>query len=128
MVCGFNFEGHLHNGDPIDAKTVRVPKDRPPFDNWDWASSARDALTMKGFDKWNEWSVAGTLYQWERYNGFGYRKFHPETKSPYLWSYSNHYTQGKYIADGKWSATHVSKQCGAATILRAMVNRGLVVL
>jgi lysozyme family protein len=128
MECGFNFEGHLHNGDPIGAKTVHVPKNRPPFDDWDWSSSARDALTMKGFDDWNEWSIAGSLYQWERYNGFGYRKFHPETKSPYLWSYSNHYTRGKYVADGQWSASHVSKQCGAATILRAMVNRGLVAL
>ena len=128
MECGFNFEGHLHNGDPLDAKTVHVPKDRPPFDNWDWTSSARDALTMKGFDSWNEWSIAGALYQWERYNGFGYRKFHPETKSPYLWSFSNHYTKGKYVADGEWSASHVSKQCGAATLLRALVNRGLVAL
>jgi lysozyme family protein len=128
MECGFNFEGHLHNGDPLDAKTVHVPKGRPLSDNWDWASSARDALTMKGFDSWNEWSTAGALYQWERYNGFGYRKFHPETKSPYLWSFSNHYTKGKYVADGDWSATHVSKQCGAATLLRAMVNRGLVAL
>lgn len=128
MECGFDFNGHLHNGDPLNAKTVHVPKDRPPFDNWDWDTSAQDALTMKGFDSWNEWTIAGALYQWERYNGFGYRKYHPETKSPYLWSFSNHYTKGKYVADGEWSESHVSKQCGAGTLLRALVNRGLAVL
>ena len=47
-------------------------------------------------------------------------------KSPYLWAFSNHYTRGKYVADGRWSETAVSRQAGAATLLRRMAERGLV--
>ena len=28
MESGFNFKGHLHNGDPLTARTVQVPKGR----------------------------------------------------------------------------------------------------
>jgi hypothetical protein len=44
--------------------------------------------------------------------------------SPYLWGFSSHYKSGKYIADGTWSDTAVSKQCGAALLLRRMVESG----
>jgi hypothetical protein len=45
-------------------------------------------------------------------------------KSPYLWSFSNQYTQGKYIADGTWSDTAVSRQCGAAVVIKRLEQRG----
>ena len=46
MECGFNFSCHLHNGDPLTARDVHVPKGRPagtapPFT---WLQSAVDAL------------------------------------------------------------------------------------
>ena len=44
-----------------------------------------------------------TLYELERYNGFGYRDRRPQVLSPYLWSFSNHYSRGKYVADGRFS-------------------------
>ena len=40
--------------------------------------------------------------------------------SPYLWSFSNHYARGKYVADGHFSATAVSQQCGAALLLKRL--------
>jgi len=62
----------------------------------------------------------------EGYNGFGYRTRHPEVLSPYLWSYSNHYESGKYVADGTFSPSAVSQQCGAAILLRRMSETGTI--
>lgn len=126
MESGLSFNGHLHNGDPLIAKTKHVPKDRPvngspPFT---WEESATDALQYQKLNKWADWSLPGLLYKLEEYNGWGYRVRHPHVLSPYLWSFSNHYTKGKYIADGTWSETAVSQQCGAAVLLRRMVEKG----
>ena len=123
-----NFQRHLHNGDPLSGRTVQVPKGRPrtgtpPFD---WKDSATDALTLKNLFNWTDWSVPGMLYKLEQYNGWGYRSYHPHVKSPYLWSFSNHYTSGKYVKDGKWSDTAKSQQCGAATILRRLAEKQVI--
>ncbi len=128
MECGLRFDEHLHNGDPLTARTVQVPAGRPkkgspPFQ---WAISAADALECDGLTSWQDWSVPGTCYKLEGYNGWGYRSHGVNT--PYLWSYSNNYTSGKYITDGVWSNTAVSRQCGAAVILRRMAEKGQIVL
>jgi len=128
LEAGLDFRSHLHNGDPLTARTVRVPKGRPldgqpPFT---WEESARDALTLKKLPQWTDWSLAGIAYVLEGYNGFGYRLYHPEVKSPYLWSATIAYTAGKYVADGSWSATAVSKQCGAMALLACLVELGRV--
>lgn len=124
MEASQNFKAHLHNGDPLTARTVQVPAGRPkkgtpPFS---WEDSAEDALAMRGLGAKTDWSLAGMLYQLEGYNGWGYRLHHPHVLTPYLWSFSNHYTSGKYVADGTWSDTAVSKQCGAAVLLRRMAE------
>jgi lysozyme family protein len=126
LECSQNFGQHLHNGDPLRARTTHVPAGRPargepPFT---WEESATDALTMQGLPQWKDWSIAGILYCLEGYNGWGYRLHHPEVKSPYLWSASNQYESGKYVADGRWSDTAVSAQCGAASLLRRMAEKG----
>jgi lysozyme family protein len=64
------------------------------------------------------------LYRFEKYNGFGYRR--RGIVSPYLWSFSNQYTKGKYIADGKWSSEAVSRQCGAALLVKELVAQGAI--
>jgi len=125
MECGQNFNRHLHNGDPLDRPTVQVPKGRPPGKGpWTWEQSATDALTIQGFQRWKDWSVAGVLYKLECYNGTGYRLYHPSVLSPYLWSYSNHYSAGKYKADGAFSASAQSKQPGTAVLLRRLAEKG----
>ncbi|MFO7648576.1 hypothetical protein [Halomonas sp. 3H] len=128
MESGCRFDCHLHNGDPLTGRTVQVPAGRPkrgapPFT---WEQSAEDAMTLKRLGADTDWSLAGTLYQLERYNGWGYRMYHPHVLSPYLWSFSGHYTSGRYVADGRWSDSAVSKQCGAAVLLRRMTERGLI--
>src|SRR5262245_181170 len=127
MECGLDFAGHLHNGDPLTARTTHVPKGRPPDGEppFTWEESADDALQFEGWRRWTDDSVAGTLYRIEGYNGFGYRLHHPQVLSPYLWSGSVHYTRGKYVSDGTWSDTAVSRQIGAAVLLRRLAERGL---
>jgi len=119
-----NFSTHLHNGDPLTARTVQVPAGRPiagspPFT---WEASARDALTLKGFVGQSDWSTARMLHRWEGNNGFGYRQ--RGLPSPYLWSFSQHYTKGRFIRDHVFDPESVSQQCGAAVLLKALQSQG----
>lgn len=128
MESSQSFKGHLHNGDPLTARTRQVPKGRPKTGNppFTWEASAADALSLRGLGAGKDWTLAGLLYQLEGYNGWGYRLYHPHVLSPYLWSGSQHYLQGKYVADGAWSDTAVSKQIGAAVLLRRLAEKGAV--
>lgn len=128
LECSFNFKAHLHNGDPLRAPTVQVPRGRPTPWNPpnDWVSSAKDSLTYEGYVDQDDWSLPRTLYRFEGYNGFRSRANGINT--PYLWSFSNHYTRGKFVADNVWDANAVSKQCGAAVMLKALVERGAATL
>ena len=120
MECGLDFTKHLHNGDSLKRRTVNEPEGRPKTGQPPFAFdvSALDALEYDKFTTWRDWSIGGICYKLEGFNGWGYRA--QKINSPYLWSYSNLYTSGKYIADKKWSKTAVSRQCGAAVILRRM--------
>jgi lysozyme family protein len=124
LEASFNFAGHLHNGDPLTGRTVQVPKGRPA--QWnppnDWVSSAVDAIRYEGYADAADWSLPVALYRFESYNGFGYRS--RNINSPYLWSFSNHYTSGKFVQDGRYDPTAVSRQCGAAVMLKALVAAG----
>lgn len=130
MECGFNFHTHLHNGDPLSKRTVQEPAGRPPINAgnppFEWKVSAIDALQYDRFTSWDEWDVPGICYKLEGYNGWGYRKHN--VNSPYLWSFSNNYTSGKYIADGLWDGAAVSRQVGAVTALKQMVSDHFVAL
>lgn len=124
MEAGFNFSCHLHNGDPLTARTRRVPAGHPvsgspPFT---WRASALDALKLKGLHQVPSWPMERVLFELERYNGFGYRLRGLPT--PYLWSFSNLYSKGKYVADHDFDPEAISKQCGAATILKGLEASG----
>ncbi len=120
LECGSNFTLHLHNGDPLGARTTHVPKGRPvagdpPFT---WEQSAEDALRMKGYVDQPDWSLAAMLFRWETFNGMGYRL--RGLASPYLWSFSNIYKGGLFIADHVFDPNAMSKQCGAAVLLKRL--------
>lgn len=119
---------HLHNGDPLSKRTTHTPRGRPALGNppFTWEASACDALIYDGLDEWTDWSVAGILFELEKFNGFGYRS--RGLSSPYLWSGSQHYTKGKFVADGKYDAKAVSEQLGAGVLLHALCLGGLVAL
>jgi cephalosporin hydroxylase len=65
-------------------------------------------------------SFAGICFKLEGFNGFGSR--FKGIHTPYLWSFSNHCTAGKFVADGVFSPTAISRQCGAAVILRRLLE------
>jgi lysozyme family protein len=126
LEAGGDFSRHLHNGDPLTGRTVHVPAGRPSQGNppFTWEESASDAMAYDGLTQVTDWSVEHLAYLFERFNGFGYRLYHPQVKSPYLWSYSNQYTSGKYVGDGQWSQTAVSQQCGAMVLLKRLQEAG----
>lgn len=113
------FKAVLHNGEKIvgtGKRTTLVPKGKGPFK--DWNSAAIDALGGAGKLKQKAWDIGSALAFLEKYNGMGYRAH--GVPSPYLWSYTDQYVQGKYVADGKWSPTAVSKQSGVAAIMKEL--------
>ena len=127
MEGNASFNTHLHNGDPISAPTVNWPPGRPP--GWQasmpWETSARDAITYDGLDNWDDWTLAGMLYRLERFNGMGTRTRYGRATA-YLWSYANHFVTGKYTSDHNYDPGAISKQPGAAVLLRRMVDRNIV--
>jgi len=133
-----NFHEHLHNGDPLTGRTVHEPAGRPAANPgggpdppsrtnpYTWGESTQDAIRMHGLHTWTDWDLAGTLFKLEEYNGWGYRMYHADVLSPYLWSFTNHYTKGKYSDDGNFDPDLVDRQAGAAAVLRMMVTTGTV--
>lgn len=124
MESDGRFDRHLHNGDPLTARTVHVPtgrpaRGRPPFT---WMASAVDALTLKNLDQERDWSIPRQLWHFESWNGWGYRRRN-RPPSPYLWAGSNHERPGKFVADGTYDRTAVSRQVGAAVLLRMLLDQ-----
>ncbi len=120
MECSQNFNRYLGNGERLDRVTTLVPAGRGPFANFE--EGAIDALKLQGADKITDWSIDNVLYFLEGYNGYGYSKYQ-HINSPYLWSGSNHYTSGKYIADGKYDSNAISQQIGVALMLKAIIYK-----
>lgn len=121
MESSLDFTKHLHNGDPLTARTTHAPAGRPlgtpPFT---WEESAEDALKLRGLDNVYDWSIPHTLLELEGYNGFGYAR--RGIQSPYLWAGSSIYKKGKYVADGHFDPEAVSSQIGAALLLKQFVS------
>jgi lysozyme family protein len=120
-----SFRAHLHNGDPLTARTVHVPAGRPvagspPFT---WETSAADALTMRGING-AAWTVADALAEAERYNGLGYQ--HRGLRSPYLWGGTILQQPGKYVADGHFDPTAWDNQIGVAALMSVLAGLGVV--
>jgi len=123
-----------HSGRFTVSMTVTDPIDVPPGQpipnatilDSQWDDTARALLRSRGLTSWTDWSVPGAAYQWERFSGFGYRSH--DVPTPYLWSYSNQYTAGKFIRANVFSATTVSQQAGAMVLLRRLIDLSVVPL
>lgn len=118
-----DFRGVLHNGEHIigtGRKTKLVPAGRGPFSTWEEA--AVDALRIKNLQNVKDWTIERIGYESERFNGFGY--VNKGINSPYVWSGSNLYSAGKYVADGRYDANHVDKQLGVMPIMRRIFDLG----
>lgn len=115
-----NWGRSLAQGDPWNRVSTHVPRGRGPFTSWE--AAAIDALVSCApyAARNKDWSAGGALTLLEGYNGLGYyRKGIP---SPYLWSGTDQYRAGKYVADGVFDPNHVDKQPGCATLIRAMMS------
>lgn len=124
LEASFAFTRHLHNGDPLTARTTHVPAGRPAHGSppFTWEESAADALRGHNLHRVADWSLARTLYEIERFNGFGYR--YRQSPSPYLWSCSDQYRGGKFVKDGVFDPNAMSRQVGAATVLKTLIAKG----
>jgi lysozyme family protein len=116
-----NFKTHLHNGDPLAARTRHVPAGRPkagtpPFE---FTASAIDALTMSPhqLQKVPVWSTERILYELEKYNGWGYLH---KGNSPYLWAWTSEYHGGKYVRDGVYDPRAWDSQAGCVALLKEL--------
>ena len=119
LESGFNFDCHLYNGDPLSARTVNKPNGRPVVGDppFTWAESAHEAVQRAW--KPEQWAgPADALAFFEHWNGLGYQAH--LVNSPYLWSMTNLYSSGKFVADGKFDSKAVSDQVGAAAALKAL--------
>ena len=63
-----------------------------------------------GFYRIEDW-----LYFLEHCDATNYRKY--GINSPFLWNGTNHYTKGKFKADGKFYSEEVAKHIGAVPIM-----------
>jgi len=124
LESGGDFTTHLHNGDPLTARTVHVPAGRPPTGNppFDWIDSAVDALQFDGLTDVKDWDLVKALREAESYNGLGYMK--RGVNSPYVWSYTNQYTSGLFTSDGNYNPGRISEQCGIAPIMLELKKNG----
>ena len=121
-----DFDTYLGNGDRVigaaavqaGQKTTHVPRGRGPWATWE--DGAVDALRYMGLDKIKDWSLPHALYQFERYNGFGYTSH--AVNSPYVWSWTNLYTRGKFTSDGNWNGSFRDPQPGCAAMLKELIE------
>lgn len=121
---GGNFRGVLHNGEHIlgtGRKTRLVPAGRGPFTTWEEA--AIDALRLKGYslDDGRDWDALERIcFEAERFNGAGY--YYRGVPSAYVWSGTNIYRGGKYVADGVWSSTARDAQLGILPLYQRVLE------
>jgi lysozyme family protein len=106
-------------GWPLDSQSKWVPHNGP-FKDWTTAQVA--AYDIDGLDKVGaaNWTWERGCYEGEAFNGWGYRSH--GIRSPYLWAGTSLYTDGKYVADGVWSATEVDQQLGIVPMMYAIVQ------
>lgn len=123
METSLRFNRHLHNGDPLTDRTVRVPSGKPEIGEppFTWEESAFDAISdFYYIDKVNNyWGANSTLEFLERWNGLGYRK--KKLYSPYLWAGTNLESDKIYVEDGKIEENNSkSSRIGCYPILKEL--------
>ena len=124
------WSSQLAQGDPLGEVSRHDPAGRGPFlDHPDdtpannaWVRGCYDALIdcAPHAAYWADWSPGSILTLWEEYNGLGYAA--RGVPSAYVWSGSNQYTSGKYVADHVYRASAVDVQEGCAPLIRCMMD------
>jgi lysozyme family protein len=124
--ASLDFHCHLAEGSSLQHRTRYVPKGllktSPPPYSWEQGATAALAYDHMGSKNWNDASAA--LFAIEGYNGLGY--YHMGIPSPYVWAGTSVYRSGKYVADGKFSRSAVDQQLGVATLVKRMLQKGVI--
>lgn len=113
-----DFERMMSNGAPLNKKSTIIPYDGP-YDSWEDSAippliqRAKLAVTV-GLDTDPNDIVAIASFA-ELWNGRGY--FNCRAPSPYVYSGTNVYTAGKYVADGKFDPHVKDKQIGVVPMI-----------
>ena len=123
------FDKQLGQGDPLGRPSVNDPKGRGPFFDHPNDPPGEDAFYRGALDAlqdchpyagaWQDWSIGGALTLLEEYNGLGYAA--RGVPSAYVWSGTNQYVSGKFVADHLYRANVVDVQEGCAGILSQMM-------
>jgi lysozyme family protein len=114
------FDRSIAQGDRWDRVSINVPAGRGPFTNFEEA--AVDAL-LRCAPKAalnRDWSIGTALTLLEGYNGYGYAM--RSLPSPYVWSGTDQYTSGKFVADHVFDPTKVDAQLGCAGLIMALMK------
>lgn len=120
----FNHTGYFGNGDPLNKKTVHVPRGRGPFKTW--YEGAIDAIHLDGLDRLpsgGHWDIVTSLIKCEAFNGSGYA--HMGMRSPYVWGGTNMQQRGKYVKDSHFDPSAWDVQIGCAAVLLALKAKGI---
>ena len=85
-----------------------------------WDDAAVDALVIRApyAARNKDWSIGGILTLLEQYNGLGYAS--KGLPSSYVWSGTDAYVAGKYVAEHVFDPRAVDKQLGCAGLILAM--------
>ena len=120
-----DFTKQLGQGDPLDEKSIHDPAGRGPFFNHPNDPPGQDAFYRGALDalndcppyaaRWKDWTIGGILTLFEEYNGMGYAMM--GVPSAYVWSGTDQYVSGKYVADHVYRAGVIDVQEGCAPIL-----------
>lgn len=125
-----HWDKQLGQGDPLDQKSIHEPMGMGPYlshpsditPGFDaWTRCCVDVLvnTAPFAAKWTNWTIGGILTLFEEYNGLGYAL--RGLSSAYVWSGSDQYSSGKFVADHVFDSNVVDVQLGCAGILRLMM-------
>lgn len=126
LESSLDFSTCLHNGQPWNRTTTKVPKGLGPWTSW--LDAAVDCLKRENLTGPKDWTLEMCLYQAEIHNGMGYIKYHPSVPSPYLWAKTSISTgHGKYVADGKFDpAARNDDQVGVAALFKWLEASGFI--
>lgn len=124
-----HWDKQLGQGDPLGAVSIHDPAGRGPFFDHPADPPGEDAFFRCALDaltecaphaaRWTDWSAGGTLTLLEEYNGLGYAA--RGVPSAYVWSGTDQYVSGKYVADHVYRASAVDVQEGCAPLLSRMM-------
>jgi lysozyme family protein len=124
-----HWDKQLGQGDPLAHVSIHDPAGRGPFFDHPADPPGQGAFYRCALDalidcaphaaRWTDWSAGGTLTLLEEYNGLGYAA--RGVPSAYVWSGTDQYVSGKYVADHVYRRGVVDVQEGCAGIIARMM-------